>query len=181
MGDFEGLYRRFVNDVFRYAVSLVGRRDIAEEITSDAFLELYRAFDRIDADQLPAWLFTVVRHRAIDHWRRTVVEQRYLLALAPPDPVVTPEPAAWESLLHDAGLKPAHRVCLTLRYRHGMSRVEIARETGLTEMQVKGLLQYARELLRKRLAASEARESKRKEDERAGRSRIARKIVADSG
>jgi DNA-directed RNA polymerase specialized sigma24 family protein len=42
-----------------------------------------------------------------------------------------------------------HRVCLALRYVQGMTRAEIAARTGLTEMQVKGHLQYALTLLRK--------------------------------
>jgi RNA polymerase sigma-70 factor (ECF subfamily) len=36
-----------------------------------------------------------------------------------------------------------------LRYVYGMTRAEIAEETGLNEMQVKGHLQYALELLRR--------------------------------
>jgi RNA polymerase sigma-70 factor (ECF subfamily) len=36
-----------------------------------------------------------------------------------------------------------------LRYVHGMSRSEIAERTGLSEVQVKGHLQYALALLRK--------------------------------
>ena len=57
------------------------------------------------------------------------------------------------SLLRTAGLKPVHRVCLILRYVYGMERGEIARETGLSEVQVKGHLQYGRHLLRKQLVA----------------------------
>ena len=48
-------------------------------------------------------------------------------------------------------LKPIHRACLILRYVHGMERSEIAAHLGLSETQVKGLLQYARELVRKSL------------------------------
>ena len=42
-----------------------------------------------------------------------------------------------------------HRACLILRYVHGMSRAEIARELGLNDNQVKGHLQYALTLLRR--------------------------------
>ena len=48
-----------------------------------------------------------------------------------------------------AGLKSVHRLCVMLRYVYGMTRAEIAAETGLTDMQVKGHLQYALSLLRK--------------------------------
>jgi RNA polymerase sigma-70 factor (ECF subfamily) len=52
-------------------------------------------------------------------------------------------------ILEGAGLKPVHRTCVMLRYVYGMTRAEIATETGLSETQVKGHLQYALELLRK--------------------------------
>lgn len=54
---------------------------------------------------------------------------------------------AW--LAANPALKAVHRVCLILRYVYGYSRAEIAGETGLTETQVKGHLQYALTLLRK--------------------------------
>ena len=50
-------------------------------------------------------------------------------------------------------LKPIHRVCLILRFVQGMNREEIAGQTGLTELQVKGHLQYGLKLLREALAS----------------------------
>jgi len=155
MDEFERIYRKHLDAVFRYAVHSVGRRDVAEEITSEAFLALYRNLDRIDEAQLPAWLFTVARNRAIDYWRRQSVEQRH--AGDRDEPVSTPEPAPASWLLDSKALKPVHRVCLTLRYVDGMSLTEVARATGLSETQVKGSLQYARQLLRKELAEDATR------------------------
>jgi RNA polymerase sigma-70 factor, ECF subfamily len=146
MGSFEEIYRQHVQSVFRFAMRCVSRRDLAEDLTSEAFLALYRNIDRIDESQLPGWLLTVVRNRARDHWRRQIVEQRYLETLEPP--IADPPPLErW--ILEGPGLKPVHRTCLMLRYVHGMTRAEIASKTGLSETQVKGHLQYALELLRK--------------------------------
>ena len=146
MGSFEELYRRHVQSVFRFAMRCVSRRDLAEDLTSEAFLALYRNRDSIDESLLPGWLLTVVRNRARDHWRHQLIEQRYLETLDPP--VADPPPLErW--ILDSAGLKPVHRTCLMLRYVHGMSRSEIASATGLSETQVKGHLQYGLELLRK--------------------------------
>jgi RNA polymerase sigma-70 factor (ECF subfamily) len=146
MASFEEIYRRHVQSVFRFAMRCVSRRDLAEDLTSEAFLALYRNFDRIDDTQLPGWLLTVVRNRARDHWRRQMVEQRYLESLDPP---ATEMPALEQWILDSPDLKPIHRSCLMLRYVHGMSRGEIASALGLSETQVKGHLQYALELLRK--------------------------------
>ena len=150
MGTFEDAYRRHVQAVYRFALSVVGRRETAEDLTSEAFLALYRNFDGIDQSQLPGWLLTVVRNRARDLWRRQAVEQRYAAEL--PKTASAVPPAALERWILDSSeLKPVHRTCLMLRYVHGMTRAEIASRVGLSEAQVKGYLQYALALLRKAL------------------------------
>lgn len=150
MRAFDDIYARYADSVFRFAWRLVGRRDIAEEIAADAFLALHEHMDTIDVDQLPAWLFTVARHRAIDYWRRRSLEDRYLSAL-PSEPSTVQADSTFSRLLDHDSLKPVHRTCLRLRYAYGMSLAETARAIGLSETQVKGHLQYARHLLRKSL------------------------------
>ena len=144
---FETLYRQHVQSVYRFALRCVSRKDLAEDLTSEAFLALFRNIDSIDVSRLPAWLLTVVRNRARDHWRRQVVEERYAGELAAEAAAVEPPLERW--LLESPDLKPAHRTCLMLRYVYGMTRTEIADKTGLSEMQVKGYLQYGLEVLRR--------------------------------
>ena len=147
MATFEELYRQHVQAVFRFALSVAGKREVAEDLTSEAFLALFRNIDSIDVSRLPAWLLTVVRNRARDHWRRQAVEERYAGELAAEAAAVEPPLERW--LLESPDLKPAHRTCLMLRYVYGMTRTEIADKTGLSEMQVKGYLQYGLEVLRR--------------------------------
>jgi RNA polymerase sigma-70 factor, ECF subfamily len=154
MTDFNEVYRAHVTAVFRYAVRVVGRRDVAEELTNDAFLALFRSFGSIDTSQLPRWLFTVVRNRATDYWRRAILEHRHIVDLKD-DPPSEPASSVLEWLDATPALKPVHRACLILRYVHGLERVEIAARLGLSENQVKGYLQYARQLLRKQLVDNE--------------------------
>lgn len=147
MDAFDDVYRRHLPVVLRTAARIVGRHDVAEEITADAFVELYRQFDRIDLDRLPGWLLTVVRNRGIDYWRKQQTERSFAHG-APPDRA--PEPSAWTgNLFAHPALKPVHRICLVLRYEHGLSREEIGKRLGLTDTQVRGHLQYALTLLRK--------------------------------
>lgn len=152
MQGFEAAYRKYRDLVLRFAMQCVGRREIAEEITADAFLRLHQNWTAIDTERLPAWLLTVVRHQAVDHWRRAELEKRYVseeqyLETRSRDPV-----ESLGGVFENPALKPIHRICLTLRYIHEMSLAEIAGYLGLTEVQVKGHLQYARGLLRKQLS-----------------------------
>jgi|SRR4051794_22274779 RNA polymerase sigma-70 factor (ECF subfamily) len=156
MQGFEDVYRQHLNAVFRYAQRVAGRRDVAEELTSDAFISLWKIFDTIDTSQLPGWLFTAVRNRAIDYWRRAGVEQKYLAGLdMQPVAPGRPRHEFVEWLDSAPALKPVHRAVLILRYVHGSERSEIAERLGLTETQVKGHLQYAHKLLRKELSEAE--------------------------
>ena len=143
---FETLYRQHVQSVYRFALRCVSRKDLAEDLTSEAFLALFRNLDHIDVSRLPGWLLTVVRNRARDHWRRQVVEERYA---GEPAAESGGEPPLERWLLESTDLKPVHRTCLMLRYVYGMTRAEIAAKTGLGELQVKGYLQYGLEVLRR--------------------------------
>lgn len=147
MGTFEDVYREHVAAVFRFALSVVSRRDLAEDLTAEAFLALWRNFDGIDQSQLPGWLIAVVRNRARDWWRRQQVERRHLEDMVDPSPTAAPPLEQW--ILEHPDLKPVHRTCLMLRYVHGMTRAEIAAKLSLSETQVKGYLQYALALLRR--------------------------------
>ena len=153
MEPFEAVYRQHATAVFRYALKCVGRHDVAEDLAAEAFLQLHRHFDRVRIEELPGWLYVVVRNRSIDYWRRKAVEHRYF------GPSPATEPAAPETAPFDpwwlgiAGLKPIHRACLHMRYVYDLDQADIARRLGLTEIQVKGHLQYASELLRKKLVA----------------------------
>lgn len=149
MSAFDDLYAKYMTPVFRYALKCVGRRDVAEDITSEVFLELYRQSERIEAGRLPAWLFGVAKHKAVDYWRRMEVEERHLTRIPRAETSYERPLEAW--LEETKALKPVHRACLILRYVHGMERQEIARRLGLTENQVKSALQYSLRILRREL------------------------------
>ena len=149
MGEFDAIYEKYAAAVFRYTVKCVGRHDVAEDITSEVFLALHRHMSTVDVDQLPAWLYAVAKNRAVDYWRRSEVERRYLETLPPTTLVGEFSVESW--LRDTKGLKPVHRACLVLRYVHGFSRTEIGRQLGLSENQVKGHLQYSLTIIRREL------------------------------
>jgi RNA polymerase sigma-70 factor (ECF subfamily) len=84
-----------------------------------------------------------------------VIEERYAAEMEPAAPRA-PASSLEDWILESPHLKPVHRLCVMLRYVSGMTRAEIAAETGLSETQVKGHLQYALTLLRKAHGVREA-------------------------
>lgn len=148
MDSVEIAYRRHFAAVFRYALAQTGRRDLAEDLTAEAFLQLQHHAGTIRLDELPAWLFVVVRNRARDLWRHRQVEQRYVESLG--KAVKAAPAAALVPWLTDAGLSPVQRVCLELHYVWGYTIGEIASRLGLSEGQVKGQVQRALQHLREK-------------------------------
>ena len=144
----DAVYEHHASEVLRCAIRCTGRREIAEEIASEAFLRLHREWDRIDGATRVAWLMSVVKHLATDYWRHLRVERQYGERCAATTKALSNNPEADSLLLDHESLKREHRVCLELRYRCGMTRGEIAAHTGLTDNQVKSCLQYGLRLLR---------------------------------
>jgi RNA polymerase sigma-70 factor (ECF subfamily) len=98
------------------------------------------------------WLFQATRHRAIDHLRRRRRE-RILLADAASESEPAVEDAEPEvrdlSGLADAmaGMTPAHREVLLLRYEDDLSYAEIALVTGCSVGTVRSRLHHAKRRL----------------------------------
>jgi RNA polymerase sigma factor (sigma-70 family) len=69
---FDALFRDCAGDVHGYAISLLGDRSAAEDVTALAFERLYRSRSRLDRGRgTPrAWLFAIARNAAIDELRR---------------------------------------------------------------------------------------------------------------
>jgi RNA polymerase sigma-70 factor (ECF subfamily) len=145
--EFRRIYDRHAREVLRYAIRCAGQRPVAEEWTSEAFLRLYREGSRIDPQRAAAWLMTTVKNLARDYWRKVHVEQKHL-SVFESRPVEAVPKWKWDDLIEHPSLKPEHRVCLTLKYVHGMDRKQIVDYTGLTQNQVKSCIQYGLRLLR---------------------------------
>ena len=148
VSSFDEIYRQYAPAVYRVCVRAVSRGEVAEELTSEVFLALHQSWSTLTPDQLPAWLFTVAKRRAADYWRRHYVEQAWVSSQVEDETWHEPEYPLADLLERCVALKPIHRICLTLRFSQGMSRSEIAGYTKLSELQVKGHLQYGLQLLR---------------------------------
>jgi RNA polymerase sigma-70 factor (ECF subfamily) len=67
---FERLYARHKGPTYRYFLRHTGDGSSAAELQQDLWLRVVRARERYVADaRFTTWLYTLARHRLVDHWR----------------------------------------------------------------------------------------------------------------
>ena len=157
------LYDPALPQVYGYLLRRCGRRETAEELTSETFLAAAAAARRADPPPMDvAWLIGVARHKLADHWRRAAREERSLRAVAT-DPTGQPgDDDPWDTHLDAlraadtlAGLAPQHRLALTLRYVDDRPVAEVARLLDRTVHATEALLVRARRAFRAQYTSGE--------------------------
>jgi RNA polymerase sigma-70 factor (ECF subfamily) len=70
---FADLYDRYLPRVYRYLFSKVSSQADAEDLTSQVFIAALEAFPRYrHKGHFNAWLFSIARRKAADHYRRHI-------------------------------------------------------------------------------------------------------------
>jgi RNA polymerase sigma-70 factor (ECF subfamily) len=75
---FELIYDRHGSAAFSLAYRMVGDRAVAEDVTQEAFLSIWRSRLRYEAERgsVRSWVLGIVHHRTIDALRRNLVHSR---------------------------------------------------------------------------------------------------------
>jgi RNA polymerase sigma-70 factor, ECF subfamily len=163
------LVRRFERPVYNLVVRLVQDPALAEDLTQDAFLKMFRGLAQYDASlRFSSWLFRIAHNTAIDHLR----QGRLLLAtprldedgdtIDPLDQLPdlrgdSPEQAATRRQMATVidraidTLRPEYRAVVVLRHHEDLDYEEIAEVMGLPLGTVKTYLHRARKELAARL------------------------------
>jgi len=160
------LYDRYSRLAFSLAVRIVGDRALAEEITADSFVNVWRASGSYSAERgrFVSWLMSVVRHRAIDELRRLNVRPEGNAVELNEALQTTAHPIGLDDMVDAhrrrevvrsvlANLPAPQREALELAYFGGLTQQEIAERTGTplgtikTRMRL-GLLKMREELQR---------------------------------
>jgi len=176
-GDIEALgalMERHKAAVYGYLLRLTARPDVADDLFQEVFLKLVRkpgAYS--EREKFKAWLFTVARNAAMDHFRRESSRRSVYFSegsapLADEDAVpgpletaISPEPGPHEVLENKAlgekigaaleRLSPDQREIFYLRHYSELSFKEIAEMLGLPIGTVLARMSRAAALLRKEL------------------------------
>jgi RNA polymerase sigma-70 factor, ECF subfamily len=140
-GAFDALFRECAGDVHGYAMSLLGDRSAAEDVTALAFERLYRSRCRLDLHRgTPrGWLFSIARNAALDELRRRRrrpqqdLREETLPDVAPADDAL--EQAERRATVRDAlaALPLREREVVLLKFHGQLSNVELARALGISE------------------------------------------------
>jgi RNA polymerase sigma factor (sigma-70 family) len=154
---FETIYRRYVKDVYHYALALLRNPADAEDVTQTTFMNAYRAYKRGDEILKPQnWLIKIAHNVArtrYAHASRRVKEvplEDHVEQLAVPED----DRPDVEAVLRALGRLPFNqRAALVMRELEGRSYSEIADTLDVSVPAVETLIFRARRSLRLRASA----------------------------
>ncbi|WP_145259429.1 RNA polymerase sigma factor [Planctomycetes bacterium Pan216] len=156
----EAMVERWQPRLWRHACRLLGRRDVASDITQEAWIAIVKGIGRLrDPACFRRWAFLIVTRKCAD-WIRVQQRQRDVLRQVP----VPPEEADDASADGDEierlrwamkRLPEERRVLLAMFYREQMSLHEIADILEIPVGTVKSRLYHAREELREVIERSQ--------------------------
>jgi RNA polymerase sigma-70 factor, ECF subfamily len=162
---FELVYDRHGGPAYSLAYRIVGDRGMAEDVTQEAFLSLWRSGAKYDRARgsVRTWLLGVVRNRAIDALRREAtraptveLELDRLPDQGPYSELTDAEALRREAAREVRGalrMLPADQLkVIELAYFGGLSHSEIAEALGMPLGTVKGRMRLAMEKIRATLA-----------------------------
>jgi len=145
---FRDLYDRYADRVFRYGLTLLRNRHLAEEAAQEAMIAVWKSARRFEGrSKVSTWVFGIARNKALDLIRREKRGDR-----VPDVSLVTPDPAPTlrkqELVQHALGELPeSQREVVFLTFYEGLSYGEISGILGIPEGTVKSRMFHAKRRL----------------------------------
>jgi RNA polymerase sigma factor (sigma-70 family) len=157
---FEALYRRYVADVYRYALALLRNPADAEDVTQTTFLNAYRAFKRGEEIAKPHhWLIKIAHNVARSRHAREGRRIKEVPLDDHVDRLAIPEAQKPDvrAVLDALGRLPLNqRAALVMRELEGRTYGEISETLGVSVPAVETLIFRARRSLRLKASAIRA-------------------------
>lgn len=145
--DFEAIYRRQMPRIYNFLRYRLRDEQLAQDLTAVTFEKAWRsrATYQPDSAAFNTWLFTIARNSATDYLRRQQEHEPLSETAVAPNP--TPEETISHrqdlAILHQlvADLPDREQEILALKYGAELSNRDIARQMGLTAVNV-GIILY---------------------------------------
>ena len=162
----EALFAKHHNEIYAYLVRMLRDPELAADLTQDAFVKAYKAYDSLEKpENARAWLYQIAHRVALDEIRR-----RKIIRFFPWTGESHGSAPSAERLVMDAHLSgdmqralarvpERQRAALLLAELHDLTGVELAAALGVSHVAARALLTRARESLRQALAAERAAEA----------------------
>ena len=159
----EELFGKHQNEIYAYLLRMLRDPELAADLTQDAFVKAYRAYDHLEKpENARAWLYQIAHRVALDNLRRHKIVRFVPLV----GEARTTVPSA-EHLVMDARLSgdlqraleripERQRTALLLAELHDLTGLELAAALGVSHVAARALLTRARESLRQALAVERA-------------------------
>jgi RNA polymerase sigma-70 factor (ECF subfamily) len=156
----EDLFARHHTEIHAYLLRMLRDSELAADLTQDAFVKAYRAYDTLEASEnARAWLYRIAHRVALDELRRRRIIR--FLPFTGEHKGAAPSP---EHLIMDLRLSgelqraleripERQRSALLLAELHDLTGLELAQALGVSHVAARALLTRARESLRQALAA----------------------------
>lgn len=156
----EDLFARHQAEIYAYLVRMLRDPELAADLTQDAFVKAYRAYDSLQKpENARAWLYQIAHRVALDNLRRRRIVRFVPLvgdarATAPSAEHLAMDLRLSGELERALGQIPARqRAALLLAELHDLTGLELAAALGVSHVAARALLTRARESLRQALAA----------------------------
>lgn len=157
---FDEIFRQWYEPAVRSATRILRDPGVAEELSQEVFLELWRRRETFPPDSSAgAYLMQSVRNRALNHLRHLQVQQRSVVHIeALSEPAEQADVQTQVGELEDAArlaiesLPPRTREVFLMSRERGLRYSEIADALGVSVKAVEANMTRALRLLRERLA-----------------------------
>ena len=152
---FEKLYGEYQKRLFRYFMRLVSATEVAEELTNDVLVEVWKkAGEFRGLSKVSTWIFGIAHFKAMNEYRaKKPTTLDIEAAVNEADPGATPEESAAQVNLKEKikralqALSPEHREVMELTFTNGLSYQEISDIMQCPVNTVKTRMFYAKKQL----------------------------------
>lgn len=161
----EVLFAKHQGEIYAYLLRMMRDPEVAADMTQDAFVKAYRAYDTLEkGENARAWLYQIAHRVALDEIRRRKIIRFMPWTGESPGAAPSAERLVMDTHLSSdmqralARIPERQRAALLLAELHDLTGLELAAALGVSHVAARALLTRARESLRQALASERAAE-----------------------